>query len=67
MAKTVTPLTDIKIKQSKPRDKEYNLSDGGGLQLRVRPNGTKTWMFVYQVPIIKKRVWSEWQSLITVL
>ncbi|MEL0659685.1 hypothetical protein V6255_11095 [Psychromonas arctica] len=26
-----------------PTIKEFTLSDGDGLQLRIRPNGTKAW------------------------
>jgi hypothetical protein len=35
------PLTDSQIKQAKPRAKEFKLSDGKGLFLRVRPSGSK--------------------------
>ena len=55
MAKTVTPLNNTQVKQAKPREKEYTLSDGDGLQLRVRPNGSKIWVFKYTNPITKKR------------
>ncbi|WP_299791621.1 integrase domain-containing protein [uncultured Shewanella sp.] len=48
-------LSDTKIKAAKPRDKEYNLSDGDGLSLRIRPNGSKIWLFNYRRPITKKR------------
>lgn len=37
------PLTALEISQAKPRDKEYKLSDGGGLYLLIRPNGAKHW------------------------
>lgn len=37
------PLTAVEISQAKPRDKEYKLSDGGGLYLLIRPNGAKLW------------------------
>ncbi len=47
MAKVVTPLTDSKIRNSKAKEKEYNLSDGNGLSLRIKPNGTKSWLFNY--------------------
>ncbi|WP_245942634.1 integrase arm-type DNA-binding domain-containing protein [Candidatus Colwellia aromaticivorans] len=30
-------------------------SDGGGLQLRVKPNGTKSWLLDYFKPFTKKR------------
>jgi hypothetical protein len=37
------PLTDTQIRQAKQQDKEWKLSDGGGLYLLVRPNGSKLW------------------------
>lgn len=55
MARKVTPLTDTKIKSTKPVDKEMTLSDGEGLQLRISVNGTKTWILKYYTPITKKR------------
>ena len=32
----VTPLTDTAIKNAKPKDKEYTLPDGNGLQLNIK-------------------------------
>ena len=55
MAKIITPLNNTKIKQAKPKAKEYNLSDGDGLMLRVKPNGSKLWLFNYYRPFSKKR------------
>jgi hypothetical protein len=55
MANSTRPLTNTEILHTKPREKEYNLSDGQGLFLRVKPNGSKLWLFNYQRPIIKKR------------
>jgi integrase len=56
MANTTTQLTNTQIKQAKPKvDKEYSLADGSGLLLRIKPNGTKLWIFNYQRPITKKR------------
>ncbi|WP_342808118.1 hypothetical protein [Alteromonas sp. M12] len=40
MAKTINPLTNTEVKQAKPKDKDYTLLDGKGLQHRVRPTGT---------------------------
>jgi integrase len=40
-------LNDRKIKLAKPADKEFLLSDGRGLFLRIRPNGAKDWLFIY--------------------
>ncbi|HAS8089381.1 TPA: DUF4102 domain-containing protein, partial [Vibrio cholerae] len=55
MAKRVVPLTNTQVKQAKESDKEYTLSDGDGLQLRVKTNGTKLWILKYTHPITKKR------------
>jgi len=54
MAKT-KPLTNTEVKQAKPKDKPYKLSDGDGLQLRVRPNGSKSWILDYYKPYSRKR------------
>lgn len=42
------PLTDLKIRNAKPRAKPYKLSDGGGLFLLVHPNGGKYWRLKYR-------------------
>lgn len=55
MAKPVKPLTDYQIKQAKIQEKEYTLTDGQGLLLRVRPSGVKAWLFKYYRPLSKKR------------
>lgn len=55
MPKKVTPLTNTQTKQAKPREKEYNLSDGDGLMLRIKPSGTRLWLFNYSHPYTKKR------------
>ncbi|WP_305838968.1 integrase domain-containing protein [Photobacterium leiognathi] len=55
MARQTKPLTDTQIKQAKPKDKIYNLADGEGLALRIKPNGTKSWLFDYYRPFTKKR------------
>ncbi|MDP8161937.1 integrase arm-type DNA-binding domain-containing protein [Pasteurella skyensis] len=55
MAKVVKSLTNTEIEKAKPKDKEYNLSDGGGLQLRIKTNNSKVWLFNYCQPITKKR------------
>jgi integrase len=54
MAKT-KPLTATEIKHAKPRVKVYKLSDGNGLQLRIRPNGNKSWLLDFIKPQSKKR------------
>lgn len=55
MARTTRPLTDTEVKKTKPKEKEYNLADGNGLYLRVKPNGSKLWLFNYTRPYTKKR------------
>ena len=55
MANSTTPLTDTQIRRKAPQSKEYNLSDGGGLQLRIKPSGTKAWLFNYPRPSTRKR------------
>jgi integrase len=56
MARITKPLTNTEVKQAKPREKEYNLTDGAGLSLRIKPNGSKLWLFNYFRPFTKKRV-----------
>jgi len=41
-------LSDTKIRNAKPADKEYTLADGQGLSVVVRPNGTKLWLYRYR-------------------
>ena len=55
MANSTTPLTDTQIRKKGLQSKEYNLSDGGGLQLRTKPSGSKVWLFNYHRPENKKR------------
>lgn len=40
-------LTNNEIKNAKPREKAYKLSDGDGLFLLISPNGSKYWRFKY--------------------
>ncbi|MFK5937081.1 MAG: integrase arm-type DNA-binding domain-containing protein, partial [Sulfurimonas sp.] len=44
----ITPLTATQIKQAKPKEKDYKLSDGGGLYLLVTKRNTKLWRIKYQ-------------------
>jgi len=55
MARKTTPLTNTEVKHAKPKDKEYNLVDGEGLMLRIKPNSSKLWLFNYYRPFTKKR------------
>jgi hypothetical protein len=55
MAKIPAPLTDTHIENSKPKEKEYNLADGQKLSLRIKPNGSRAWIFTNQHPHTKER------------
>ena len=55
MGKTVKPLNDTLIKSSKPKEDDYTLSDGNGLYLLIKKNGSKIWRFNYINPISNKR------------
>lgn len=55
MARTTLPLNATQVSQAKVKEKVYNLADGHGLYLRVKPNGTKLWIFNYHKPYTKKR------------
>ena len=55
MPKVVTPLSNTKCKHAKAKDKEFTLSHGGGMGLRVMPNGKKEWIFRYTKPFTKTR------------
>ena len=41
-------LTDVSIRNSRPKDKAFKMSDGGGLYLLVNPNGSRLWRFDYR-------------------
>lgn len=43
-------LTDLAVKNAKPRGKPYRLTDGGGLCLLVHTNGSKYWQLRYRSP-----------------
>lgn len=55
-------LTDRQVKALKPQEREYTVSDDtkqrgqGRLTLRVRPNGTKEWVFRYYIDGRKRRL-----------
>jgi len=49
-------LTNTQIKAAKPKDKPYQLSDGLGLFLLVKPNGSKLWRVRYQRNGVRRTV-----------
>lgn len=43
------PLTDIKVRNTKPASTAKKLFDGGGLFLLVKPSGSKLWRLKYRI------------------
>ena len=48
------PLTDFAIKRALPGPKIIKLSDGGGLQLWITPDGAKRWRLAYRFGGLQK-------------
>ncbi len=48
MPRRTIPLAPLQISNAKPKEKEYKLSDGGGLYLLVTPSGGKLWRLKYR-------------------
>jgi len=48
-------LSPMKVEKAKGADKEYTLNDGEGLLLRVRPDGSKVWLYRYTSPVTSAR------------
>ena len=48
MPKLAAPLSDIKVRTAKPKEKAYKLADGGGLYLLINPGGAKYWCMDYR-------------------
>ncbi len=45
---TVMPLTDTRVRNSKPTAKTHKLSDGGGMYLLITPDGARYWRLDYR-------------------
>jgi integrase len=45
----MSKLTAKQVEHATAKSQEYKLSDGNGLYLRVRINGTKSWLFCYRL------------------
>lgn len=56
MAIEIEKLTDVKVKNAKPKDKPYKLSDGQGLYVEVMPTGAKYWRLKYRFVAKEKRL-----------
>jgi len=48
------PPTDMEIRTAKPGARIVKLSDGGGLQLWIMPDGAKRWRFAYRLARLQK-------------
>lgn len=46
----INKLNATTVKTAPIKKKEYKLSDGGGLYLRIRPSGAKSWLFSFRLP-----------------
>ena len=42
-------LTEMQCRGAKASNKVFYLNDGGGLRLRVRPNGSRHWIYRYRL------------------
>jgi integrase len=49
-------LTDIAIRNAKPREREYKLADGRGLYLLVTPSGGRLWRLKYRLHGVEKKL-----------
>ncbi|WP_323143724.1 Arm DNA-binding domain-containing protein [Massilia phyllosphaerae] len=48
MPKTVAPLTQLQVRNAKPRKKACQLANGGGLYLEVTPKGGNPWRMKFR-------------------
>ncbi|WOK36741.1 Arm DNA-binding domain-containing protein [Sphingomonas sp. C3-2] len=49
-------LTDLQARKAQARDKDYKLSDSGGLYLFVTAKGAKSWRLKYRFAGREKRL-----------
>lgn len=56
MPKRITPLSEVKVRTTKPRKNPFKLFDGGGLFLLVTPPGGKLWHFKYRFDDKEKKL-----------
>ena len=45
---SVFMLTDLKLKNLKPKQKQYRVADSHGLAIEINPNGSKLWRHRYR-------------------
>lgn len=49
-------LTDVTIRNAKPREKVYKLADSGGLYLQINPTGSRLWRLKYRLDGREKKL-----------
>lgn len=49
LEKNVMSLTDLEVKNAKPKERPFKLNDGKGLILHISPTGKKTWRYRYKI------------------
>lgn len=49
-------LTVVQVKNIKPREKTFKVSDERGLYLLINPNGSKLWKFKYRFTGLEKKL-----------
>ncbi len=49
-------LSDVQIRNAKPKEKSYKIADGEGLHILVMPNGSRLWRLKYRVRGIEKQL-----------
>jgi len=49
MPKRIAPLSDLQVRNAKPKEKQVTLFDGGGLYLLITPTGGKLWRLKYSL------------------
>lgn len=59
-------LTDVAIRNAKPREKRFKLADAHGLYLEVLPTGSKSWRWKYRFAGLEKRLTFGPYPLITI-
>ena len=42
------PLTDAEVRKTPPRERQFRMTDGGGMYLEVKPSGAKYWRLKYR-------------------
>jgi len=56
MPKRIKPLSEVKVRTIKPKEKDFKLFDGGGLFLLITQSGGKLWHFKYRFDNKEKKL-----------